>query len=338
MLAVPLAVSCANDPATESTDSAAEPTAESQQPLVNGTPSNAGYAGFLRTPKGSCTATLIGKQTALTAAHCAETGDRVNFCIFPDGNTRDSSGRPNPNGICSSGNAIGNPNYDGSYDWDDDVEVIHLDRDMVMATVSARWPKGVMPLLIGGPVQDGERITLTGYGCDNDGAKTGGGLQRTGENSISSVHGLTFESNDRSRAHSCEGDSGGPAALPSGCVVGAMLGTEWYFGTTYRFNRTDAKVPWIQSVANDPTVRACGQSVCGDGLCQGLESCSSCPQDCNVGCPPPPRCGDGVCNGTETTRSCPGDCPVGTCSGGKMDCCDTGVCLTGAACKRLGCI
>jgi beta propeller repeat protein len=58
---------------------------------------------------------------------------------------------------------------------------------------------------------------------------------------------------------------------------------------------------------------------CGDGLCNGTETCSSCPADCGV-CPP--ACGDGTCNGTETCSSCPQDCgacpPVcgdGTCNG-----------------------
>ncbi len=52
---------------------------------------------------------------------------------------------------------------------------------------------------------------------------------------------------------------------------------------------------------------SCGfQSACGDGTCNGTETCSSCPGDCGV-CPPP-ACGDGTCNGTETCLSCPADC------------------------------
>jgi len=51
-------------------------------------------------------------------------------------------------------------------------------------------------------------------------------------------------------------------------------------------------------------------AVCGDGSCNGTETCSSCPGDCGA-CPPPPPapvCGDGVCNGTETCSTCAGDC------------------------------
>ncbi len=44
---------------------------------------------------------------------------------------------------------------------------------------------------------------------------------------------------------------------------------------------------------------------CGDGMCNGTETCTSCPSDCG-GCAP--RCGDGMCNGTETCTSCGSDC------------------------------
>jgi hypothetical protein len=49
---------------------------------------------------------------------------------------------------------------------------------------------------------------------------------------------------------------------------------------------------------------------CGDGLCNGTDTCSNCPQDCGVCPPPPPSCGDGQCNGSETCSSCPQDCGV----------------------------
>ncbi|MEJ7731306.1 MAG: hypothetical protein WKG00_19090 [Polyangiaceae bacterium] len=53
---------------------------------------------------------------------------------------------------------------------------------------------------------------------------------------------------------------------------------------------------------------------------------------------PPPACGDGVCNGTESHASCPGDCDVGECTGGKIDCCDDGVCRTVTLCQKLHCL
>jgi len=45
--------------------------------------------------------------------------------------------------------------------------------------------------------------------------------------------------------------------------------------------------------------------MCGDGTCNGTETCSNCPADCGA-CAP--VCGDGTCNGTETCSSCQTDC------------------------------
>ena len=44
---------------------------------------------------------------------------------------------------------------------------------------------------------------------------------------------------------------------------------------------------------------------CGDAVCNGTETCSTCPGDCGA-CAP--SCGDLACNGTETCSTCPGDC------------------------------
>ncbi len=65
----------------------------------------------------------------------------------------------------------------------------------------------------------------------------------------------------------------------------------------------------------------CGQCApaCPDGTCNGTETCNTCAQDCGA-CPP--GCGDGTCGGTETCTSCPDDCGAcppacgdGTCNG-----------------------
>ncbi|MEI8259833.1 MAG: hypothetical protein WCJ30_29600, partial [Deltaproteobacteria bacterium] len=68
---------------------------------------------------------------------------------------------------------------------------------------------------------------------------------------------------------------------------------------------------------------------CGDSVCEGAETCDSCPHDC----PCPPRCGDGVCAGGETCASCPGDCPCGTCSLAEGAACSAGAGAP-ACCER----
>ncbi len=51
---------------------------------------------------------------------------------------------------------------------------------------------------------------------------------------------------------------------------------------------------------------SCGSSTnCGDGSCNGLETCSTCPADCRS-CTP--YCGDGKCNNAESCSSCSIDC------------------------------
>ncbi len=51
----------------------------------------------------------------------------------------------------------------------------------------------------------------------------------------------------------------------------------------------------------------CPPPVCGDRICDPTENCTTCPQDCGV-CPP--VCPDGICNGTEDCKTCPADCGV----------------------------
>jgi len=48
------------------------------------------------------------------------------------------------------------------------------------------------------------------------------------------------------------------------------------------------------------TLSAC--IYCGDGVCNGAESCSSCPQDCGS------CCGDSVCGNGESCSNCRADC------------------------------
>ena len=87
---------------------------------------------------------------------------------------------------------------------------------------------------------------------------------------------------------------------------------------------------------------------CGDGACEGDESCSSCPDDCGTcpsecgdtncdadescascpdDCGPCASCGDGECNGEENCVDCPSDCDASTCF------CGDGVCTDSESCE-----
>lgn len=73
----------------------------------------------------------------------------------------------------------------------------------------------------------------------------------------------------------------------------------------------------------------CGMCMaqCGDGMCNGTETCTSCPRDCGV-CMSTPRCGDGMCNGSETCMTCSDDCGACPARCGDGACNGTEVCST----------
>ena len=295
--------------------------------IVNGVESEYPWIGFL----GSCTATLIGRRTALTAGHCAVDGARVTYCYYPYGNS-DSDIK-----TCSGGTVHRHPNFVATNDdsqWSYDVSVIKLDRDFTSLT-------GIVPLRIGDPPHGGELINVGGYGCNAFGGNhTGPGIgqQRIGNNNISSVDSQIIKYNDISQAYNCYGDSGGlmgAGGFGSDCQIGVLAASPTNGGSgDYKASRIDTKLPWILQTAADPSVLVCFEAICGDGFCQYPETCSSCSADCH--CAPPPQCGDGQCNGSETSQNCPSDCAPG-CSGTTSDCCGVGACYTPTQCQHFGC-
>ena len=61
----------------------------------------------------------------------------------------------------------------------------------------------------------------------------------------------------------------------------------------------------VLGACGGPCQPPCPTPVCGDGECNGDETCETCPEDCGA-CAP--VCGDGECNGDETCETCPEDC------------------------------
>lgn len=56
--------------------------------------------------------------------------------------------------------------------------------------------------------------------------------------------------------------------------------------------------------------------VCGNDVCDGTETCATCPKDCGA-CPLTGYCGDGTCDDDETCATCESDC--GQCPAGGKD-------------------
>jgi V8-like Glu-specific endopeptidase len=266
-----------------------------------------------------CTATLIGRSTALTANHCVRyEGERQEFCIYPSNNLSDATGS-----FCQTGTVHRYPGYSGDGDWDHDVAVLALDLDPWGRTFADVY--GIQPRRIGGWVGSGGTIRLVGYGYSGTNSR----IKRYGYNSVSDVYGQTIEYDDNSRTYSENGDSGGPVFVgDSDCEVALIVtsgDTIWpFFDWDGITSRVDTKASWIQSVANDWSVYTCGQTSCGDGYCQSPETCATCPQDCGA-------CPAGPCNGQPDGTVCGDDCCTG------FNTCRAGVCTTGSCCNTAHC-
>jgi mannose/cellobiose epimerase-like protein (N-acyl-D-glucosamine 2-epimerase family) len=85
--------------------------------------------------------------------------------------------------------------------------------------------------------------------------------------------------------------------------------------TTFNADTRELTVPAGANGVYKVTFGFDAQVTCGDGVCNGDETCDSCSQDCGECI----SCGDGVCNGDETCDSCSIDC-------GECISCGDGVC------------
>jgi len=138
------------------------------------------------------------------------------------------------------------------------------------------------------------------------------------------------------------GTAGGPGEAGQGGEAGA--GDAGQGGSQGGATCGDLVCNGSESCASCPgDCEACPAS-CGNGACEADETCQTCPGDCGA-CPP--SCGDKACNGAETCQTCPGDCgacppdppacPDGKCNGAEtcqscpVDCgaCPSEVCGDG---------
>lgn len=79
-------------------------------------------------------------------------------------------------------------------------------------------------------------------------------------------------------------------------------------GSTNKVELRDTEDAAEPDVAYLKVVTGGGGAVCGNTVCESMETCTSCAADCGVCVGPGAVCGDGVCNNREDSSSCSTDC------------------------------
>lgn len=161
--------------------------------LINGRPiDRAKFLEVVRIGNQSCTATLVGKNCALTAAHCGSNGSRGPLEIYGHGSI-------NYRVVQMPQYSNRNAQYDLSIlVLDSDVDVPGL--TFAKVGLNHAW-------------QNGQDVDIAGYGCTRPGGGGGNdGILRWGESRVTGQGGTDIITQWRqgSGAALCFGDSGGP--------------------------------------------------------------------------------------------------------------------------------
>jgi secreted trypsin-like serine protease len=212
-----------------------EPDGERTPYVVNGQP-HSGHpsAGKLTTGGSLCTATLIGKKTVLTAAHCVSPGATHTFTT--DDGVKHLSAK-----------VVRHPSYN-SYQITNDVAVIILQTEPAVAP---------MPINLT-PPSSGLEVTIVGFGKTSE-YSNDAGVKRMAKNKISSVGSTQFSiAGSSTLGNLCNGDSGGPSyAIVNGVEVdlGVHSTKSGACGSGSTDMRVDAYADWITQTAGGDVVK-----------------------------------------------------------------------------------
>ncbi|MBI5548956.1 MAG: trypsin-like serine protease [Deltaproteobacteria bacterium] len=192
------------------------------------------FVGWLRVSgRFRCTATLIGKKTALTAARCITASASETSLVV--------GGRSFPAETITVHPRWDSEAADG--EGEADLAIVQLKRT---ATVQPRPLSSTPSLAVG------DAITLLGYGTTGDEVENSG-TRRLATNRVSGL-GLTklYWAPETSSGSTCQGDSGGPILAADGALVGVISGgvvpCEFGFGWA---TRLAPYLDWIRSLASD---------------------------------------------------------------------------------------
>ncbi len=145
---------------------------------------------------GTCTGAVVGSSSILTAAHCFKTGSSTYFYYM---------------GKKYNAKCVRNPDYKS---W------FGVKNDHALCRTTENMPKPHVKIDMVNPVQYGEVVQLTGYGCYNS-KKQHDGKQRSGYAQVNGGNATEFTTlaGNGFTSALCSGDSGGPV-LRKGRVVG----------------------------------------------------------------------------------------------------------------------
>jgi V8-like Glu-specific endopeptidase len=210
------------------------------QPIVNGQ-QDSGHPQVGHLSSGAetlCTATVIGRRTVLTAAHCV-TRTGPNNVAFPVLFTLDSFLSPT-----TASRVTVHPDY--LYDiYGADIAVVEL----------AKPISGVQPAdLPDKAPRVGQQVELVGFGITSTDDWKTGGVKRITLNTVASVtqHLVSYNGSTGSVGNICSGDSGGPTFSTVGgkeVLIGVHSTGSRPCGSRGNDVRTDVYRDWIIKTA-----------------------------------------------------------------------------------------
>lgn len=260
----------------------------------------------------SCTATVIGARTVLTAAHCFTPEFRAGTAVTM---VRLTTRSPFPRSFVDAG-WIDAEAWEQFPDWRPFPSPWL--NDLALVRLKAPLP-GIVPatyLTRDLQLHDTDRLMdVVGYGRTSTADPVGAGVRRT---VVLPLRGLTptnIELGDKVSAGVCNGDSGGPSYLSDRDGVRRVVGVHsWSFNRTDCADGLDSRVDLFLPFIRDFLMRSGGATCAEDGLC--ASGCATPDQDC--ACAANGRC-DEACRNPLNDPDCPLTCNAdGFCS--TLDC------------------
>ena len=230
--------------------------------LINGQPVDKNkYPHVVRIVSASgagCTASIVGPDAIVTAAHCADTGEKVTFT-----------------GVDGVKYTATMYHYESWPSKDLDLSIGKLDKKTAIKPVSLRTDRFE---------KQGMLVDLMGYGCINPGGGGGNdGVLRAGSAKITGAQGYDLVL-DASPSALCYGDSGGPVFFEGKQVGVNSKGNIRDKSYTTRTTLDESK-SWLTATATKLGVTICGVSTTDQKICGGPNE----PENPNPPVPPAPK-------------------------------------------------